>query len=222
MRGRQAEWTYRLSPPEIVEIETAVKAVQARRLDIADIRRDDFPLPTLGPVLDRLRVEVLDGRGFVLLRGMPVEDRPIAETAMAYWGVGTYFGNARSQNAQGHLLGMYTTSVTGSARPIPICAAMPPRNVRISILTVATSSVDSSVQRALPLLVGRDRKFADSLLEGSGFELPVPRCALIANRAALVAPPAGGVGHLTRARWLTPEGSNPPFSSVGSTNFRFL
>ena len=35
MRGRQAEWTYRLSPPEIVEIETAVKAVQARGLDIA-------------------------------------------------------------------------------------------------------------------------------------------------------------------------------------------
>src|SRR6516225_2182425 len=28
-----------------------------------------------------------------------------------------------------------------------------------------------------------------SLLEGSGFELPVPRCALIANGAALVAPP---------------------------------
>src|ERR1700730_2880401 len=105
MRGRQAEWTYRLSPPEIVEIETAVNAVQPRGLDIADIRRYDFPLPTLGPVLDRLRVEVLDGRGFVLLRGMPVEDRPIAESAMAHWGVGIYFGNARSQNAQGHLLG---------------------------------------------------------------------------------------------------------------------
>jgi hypothetical protein len=30
MRGREAEWTYRLSPPEIVEIETAVKAVQHR------------------------------------------------------------------------------------------------------------------------------------------------------------------------------------------------
>ena len=28
----------------------------------------------------------------------------------------------------------------------------------------------------------------DCLLEGSGFELPVPRCALIANSAALVAP----------------------------------
>jgi hypothetical protein len=29
----------------------------------------------------------------------------VLASAMAYWGVGTYFGNARSQNAQGHLLG---------------------------------------------------------------------------------------------------------------------
>jgi hypothetical protein len=62
MRGREAEWTHPLSPREIVEIETAMKAVHARGLDIADIRREDFPLPTLGPVLDRLRAEVLDGR----------------------------------------------------------------------------------------------------------------------------------------------------------------
>ena len=105
MRGREAEWSYRLSPSQVAEIEAALQAVRARGLDIAEIRREDFPLPTLGPVLDRLRAEVLDGRGFVLLRGMPVEDRPIAESATAYWGVGTYFGSARSQNAKGHLLG---------------------------------------------------------------------------------------------------------------------
>ena len=33
----------------------------------------------------------------------------------------------------------------------------------------------------------------DSPLEGSGFELPVPRCALIVNSAALVAPPHSAV-----------------------------
>src|SRR6202162_2806304 len=48
----------------------------APQRDIGDIRRQDFPLQTLGPVLGRLHVKVLDGRGFVLLRGMPVEDRP--------------------------------------------------------------------------------------------------------------------------------------------------
>jgi hypothetical protein len=105
MRNREAEWTYRLSPTETAELEAALRAVQARGLDIADIRREHFPLPTLGPALDRLRGEVLNGRGFVLLRGMPVEDRPIAESATMYWGVGTYFGSARSQNAKGHLLG---------------------------------------------------------------------------------------------------------------------
>ena len=48
---------------------------------------------------------MLNGRGFVLIRGLPVEERPIAESATAYWGIGTYFGNARSQNAKGHVLG---------------------------------------------------------------------------------------------------------------------
>jgi hypothetical protein len=105
MRRREAEWSYHLSPSEIAEIEAALKSVQARGLDIAKIRREDFALPTLGPVLDRLCSEVLDGRGFALLRGIPVEGRPIAESATAYWGVGTYFGSARSQNSKGHLLG---------------------------------------------------------------------------------------------------------------------
>ena len=105
MRAREAEWSYRLSPVEVAEIENATHTVQARGLDLAAIRRADFPLPTLGPALDRLRAEVLDSRGFVLLRGLPVEGRPIQESATAYWGVGAYFGAARSQNAKGHLLG---------------------------------------------------------------------------------------------------------------------
>jgi Taurine catabolism dioxygenase TauD, TfdA family len=102
---RPDEWTYRLSGADLAEIETASAQVRARGLDLADVRRADFPLPTLGPVLERLRDEVLNGRGFVLLRGLPVEGRPIAESATAYWGIGTYFGNARSQNAKGHVLG---------------------------------------------------------------------------------------------------------------------
>ncbi len=105
MRKRETEWIYCLSPAEVDEIENATRHVRARGLDLAEIRRLDFPLPTLGPVLDRLRAEVLDGRGFVLLRGLPVEERPIEQSAAAYWGVGTYFGSARSQNAKGHLLG---------------------------------------------------------------------------------------------------------------------
>src|SRR5215472_17317263 len=91
MRGREAEWSYRLSPSKVADLEMALKTVQARGLDIAEIRRDEFPLPSLGPVLERLRAEALDGRGFVLLRGVPVEELSIAESAAIYWGIGTYF-----------------------------------------------------------------------------------------------------------------------------------
>lgn len=105
LRRRPEEWTYTLSPREVAEIEAATRAVRARGLDIAETGRADFPLPTLGPALDRLRDEILNGRGFVLIRGLPVEGRPIADSAAAYWGVGTHFGHARSQNAMGHLLG---------------------------------------------------------------------------------------------------------------------
>ena len=106
LKRREAEWTYRFSASDIAEIDAATQAVEARGLDLAGITRADFPLPTLGPVLDRLRHDVvLEGRGFVLLRGLPVEGRPIEQNATAYWGLGSYFGGARSQNAKGHLLG---------------------------------------------------------------------------------------------------------------------
>jgi hypothetical protein len=104
MRQCPSEWTYTLSPTEQAEIEQATQAVLGRSLELPAITRADFPLPTLGPVLDRLRTEVLEGRGFALLRGMPV-DGPIEHSATAYWGVGAHFGTARSQNAKGHLLG---------------------------------------------------------------------------------------------------------------------
>ena len=52
MGEREAECTYRLSPVEVAEIEAAVRAVQSRGLDIVEVRRADFPLPTLGPMLE--------------------------------------------------------------------------------------------------------------------------------------------------------------------------
>ena len=72
---------------------------------MVSIRREDFPLPTLAPRLQLLLEEVLNGRGFVLLRALPVEHRTRRESAIAFFGIGTHIGSARPQNAQGHILG---------------------------------------------------------------------------------------------------------------------
>src|SRR4051812_40578224 len=102
---RPADWTYVLEPAEIAEIERAAAGVRDAGLDLGTITRERFALPTLGPTLDRLRREILDGRGFVLIRGLPVAGKNLVDNAAAYLGIGSHLGHARSQNAMGHILG---------------------------------------------------------------------------------------------------------------------
>lgn len=103
--AQRDDWIYRLSGDEIGEIDAAVAAVRRRALPMSAVTRTDFPLPRLGRVLDALQDEVVNGRGFILLRGLPVEQWSREAGALAYWGIGAYFGRAVPQNAHGHLLG---------------------------------------------------------------------------------------------------------------------
>jgi len=99
------DWVYRLSDAEIAELHDAVARVEARGMALMEISRDDFALPRFGAVLTDIADELMEGRGFALIRGLPVEGRTRAQVAAAFWGIGTYMGEARSQNAKGHLLG---------------------------------------------------------------------------------------------------------------------
>lgn len=89
----------------MVEIEAAAEPLVARGDEIAQMTREAFPLPGLGEKLLRFRGQILNGRGFLLMRGLPVERYSTREAATAYFGLGTWFGGARSQNAMGHVLG---------------------------------------------------------------------------------------------------------------------
>ena len=101
----RTDWILPLSGDDLGEIEAATRPLAAREADIAGISRADFPLPGLGPKLAQALDELLRGRGFVLLRGLPVERYSMREAATAFFGIGSHLGNARSQNARGHVLG---------------------------------------------------------------------------------------------------------------------
>ncbi len=45
------------------------------------------------------------GRGWYLLRGVPVDRYSQRESVLAYWGFGLYWGRVVSQNAKGHIVG---------------------------------------------------------------------------------------------------------------------
>ena len=103
---RSTEWLMPLSAAEIAEVESATKKLVARDADIAALKPSDFPLPMLARKLKaRVTDEVLNGRGFLLMRGLPVERWTMREAATAFFGLGTHLGSARSQNGKGHVLG---------------------------------------------------------------------------------------------------------------------
>ncbi|PHN07235.1 TauD/TfdA family dioxygenase [Flavilitoribacter nigricans] len=105
MAARRQEWIWRLSPAEIGELEAAAEAVLDSGADLTSIRAADFVLPELAPRLLELRLELINGRGFALLRGLPVADYSYEKTAAIFYGLGTHLGNTRAQNAQGDILG---------------------------------------------------------------------------------------------------------------------
>lgn len=98
-----ADWSHTLTPAEIGEIEAALANV--RDTPILAIGEGDFPLPTLAPRLAEFRRETLHGRGFFLLRGLPMERYSVADAARIFWGLGTHWGEPVSQNGKGHVLG---------------------------------------------------------------------------------------------------------------------
>jgi len=105
MAGRRAEWLYELSGADIAELEAALSQTIDKGLDIARLTKTDFPLPALGSRLEALRKELIEGRGFGVLRGLPVARYSQREAAVIFFGIGSYLGTPRSQNAQGHMLG---------------------------------------------------------------------------------------------------------------------
>ena len=99
------EWIYTLSDAEIGDLMNAVTGAEARGIDIKDLSQENFPLPVFGPVLGNIYRELTEGRGFVLIRGLPVAEITRAQAGAAFYGMGTYLGRAVSQNPMGHVLG---------------------------------------------------------------------------------------------------------------------
>jgi hypothetical protein len=103
-----ALWTYRLTVDDIAELEAALAHARTRCPDVLDITREDFPLPTLAATIRRFEDELIDGRGFQLISGLPAERLGDADASAIYWGIGTHLGQPWPQNKHGHLLGDVT------------------------------------------------------------------------------------------------------------------
>ncbi len=106
--AKSDEWIVRLSPTDRAELEAAAQALRSQGIGAAEFGAAEFPLPTLAPKLAALMDEVSHGRGFVLLRGLPVarHDDPTIRTI--FWGLGCHWGSAITQNRAGDPIAVIT------------------------------------------------------------------------------------------------------------------
>ena len=105
METRKNDWTLQLTRSEIAELEVTVERLLASNHNITDLTLEKFPLPTLAPKLKTIRNELIHGRGFALIKGLPVSEYTERKAGTIFYGIGCHIGSPRSQNAIGHMLG---------------------------------------------------------------------------------------------------------------------
>lgn len=103
--AREGSWIEEFSAAELAEIEAVSRGLAEKEVGWTRFEPGDFPLPTLRPRLEGIRHELLNGRGFVLLRSLPVESWGRRLSSIAFLGLGRHLGAFRAQNRDGHLLG---------------------------------------------------------------------------------------------------------------------
>jgi hypothetical protein len=101
-------YVFPLTDAHVEELDAALQFAESRCDDVLDVTRELFPLPTLGLELASMQRELINGRGVVLIRGLPVDRYDKQRASMIYWGVGMHLGRPWPQNAKGHLLGDVT------------------------------------------------------------------------------------------------------------------
>ena len=89
----------------VAALTRALEQAKTQGLALEQLSKSTFVLDDIRDLVERVSNELLDGRGFVLLRGWPVEDFSLEDLGMMYYGFGTHFGKAASQSVMGDLLG---------------------------------------------------------------------------------------------------------------------
>jgi len=98
-------WTLELTEQQRHELVVQAEAAVTAGRTVGTLTQADMPLPSLGPVVDAAVTALSSGRGFVLVRGFPIDRLSAAATELGYVGLGLHLGTPVGQDAKASLLG---------------------------------------------------------------------------------------------------------------------
>jgi Taurine catabolism dioxygenase TauD, TfdA family len=100
-----ADYTIELSRAQLADVADAMQRIKGDGLTLETLRREHFEVRSLQPVIDEIRHQISEGRGFVVLRRLPFEEYTKDELGLIFWGIGTHLGRGVSQSVMGDRLG---------------------------------------------------------------------------------------------------------------------
>ena len=104
------QWWRAIEADEIAALATAAADVVARiDNELSALRTcpldDLIAEPTIARLADEIRRELVDGKGFVVLRGLPVDGWLRRDAFIAYWLLGNVLGHPIPNNSHGDMIG---------------------------------------------------------------------------------------------------------------------
>lgn len=97
-------WIYQLTPAEIAELETMGQRFVADDPDLRTVTASEYPLSAVRPALQQVGRDLDAGRGFTLMRGLPVGDYPDVLAGAIFYLMGLHLGVPMRQNELGDVL----------------------------------------------------------------------------------------------------------------------
>jgi alpha-ketoglutarate-dependent taurine dioxygenase len=114
-----------------------VEQTKSRGTAVTDITREQFDHPELHDLFGAWVQNFKNGQGLLIFRGFPVRDLPLDDIWRMYWGIGTHFGRAVSQNTHGHVQGVVAVQPgVVSNRVYGTATVAPLHSDRIDMLTL--------------------------------------------------------------------------------------
>ncbi|HEY0296585.1 MAG TPA: TauD/TfdA family dioxygenase [Bordetella sp.] len=90
--AQDPSWVWQLPASGVNTIERALESVMRRNIQVPEMRKEDFALPGLEENFHAIAGEVDTGRGFQVVRGVPVAGYSEDELHRLTWGLGLHFG----------------------------------------------------------------------------------------------------------------------------------
>lgn len=98
-------FVYNLTESELLEISLGKDHFKSLELDGDLVNRTNFPLPTLGPKLDKLSHDIYNGKGLCVVRGINPDEYVVEDLTIIWLGIQAYIADQRGcQDHRGNML----------------------------------------------------------------------------------------------------------------------